>query len=122
MAGESGFTEFLCDALSPLGPVRARRMFGGAGLFLEGVMVGLVAYDELYLKTDAEADPVFEAAGCPSFRYEPADRPAIVMSYRRIPEEALDDPAALLGWARVGIEAAFRADAAKPPAKRKRKG
>jgi DNA transformation protein len=122
MAGESGFTDFLCDTLSPLGPVRVRRMFGGAGLFLEGVMFGLVAYDEFYLKTDADADPVFAAAGCPSFRYEAAGRPAIVMSYRRIPEAALDDPAELLRWARVGVEAAFRADAAKPPAKRKRKG
>lgn len=121
MTGESGFTDWLCDALSPLGDVRARRMFGGAGLFLEGVMVGLIAYDELYLKTDAEADPIFNAEGCPPFRYEAKGRPAIVMSYRRIPETALDEPEDLRHWARIGIDAAFRADAAKPPSKRKRK-
>lgn len=122
MAGDSGFTDWLCDALSPLGDVRARRMFGGAGLFLDGVMVALIADDELYLKSDAEADPIFDAAGCPPFRYAAKDRGEMVMSYRRIPETALDDAADLLHWARIGVQAAFRADAAKPPAKRKRKG
>jgi len=122
MAHDSGFTDWLCDALSPLGDVRKRRMFGGAGLFLEGVMFGLVAYDELYLKTDATADPLFEAEACPAFRYAAEGRPEIVMSYRRIPETALDDAGELERWARIGVEAAFRADAAKPPAKRKRKG
>lgn len=49
-----GLAEFLCDALRPLGPVVARRMFSGAGLFCDGLMFGLIFQDAVYLKVDAQ--------------------------------------------------------------------
>ena len=51
------FLEFLVDQLGPLGPVRSKRMFGGAGLFMDGTMFGLVVDDGLYLKADDENRP-----------------------------------------------------------------
>ena len=42
--------DYLFDILEPLGPVRAKRMFGGAGLFLDGTMFGLIIDDILYFK------------------------------------------------------------------------
>ena len=41
MRDPSNFTEFLLELLAPLGPVSARRMFGGVGLFHGGMMFGL---------------------------------------------------------------------------------
>lgn len=100
--------------LSALGPVRARGMFGGFGIYHEDVMFGLVAYDVLYLKVDDATKERFRAAGGEPFSYEGKDKP-IEMSYWTPPEEAADDPAALLPWAELALEAARRAKAKRPP-------
>ena len=55
--------EAIQDLFQELGTVRIRKMFGGQGIYLHDQMFGLVAADELYLKTDDETRPAFEAAG-----------------------------------------------------------
>lgn len=112
----SDFEAHICDLLHGFGPVRLRRMFGGAGLYADDVMFGLIAYDVLYLKADAQAVPEFEAAGSEPFTYEGKGKP-VQMSYWRIPEEAFDDADVFCAWARVGLEAARRAKARKPAKK-----
>lgn len=96
-----------------LGPVNVRRMFGGAGVYADGVMFGLIAEDTLYLKGDVETKRDFEAEGLCPFVYEGRGR-KISMSYWRAPERLLDDPDELVVWARTALEAARRAAAAKP--------
>ncbi|MGI9286664.1 MAG: TfoX/Sxy family protein, partial [Pseudomonadales bacterium] len=44
------FVNFLLEQLSPIGPVRARGMFGGHGVYLEDLMFGLIADETLYFK------------------------------------------------------------------------
>ena len=48
MSASEGFVEFLKDTMRGLGPVSVRRMFGGAGIYADGVMFGLIADDTLY--------------------------------------------------------------------------
>jgi hypothetical protein len=50
---DTGFIEYLRELFSPSAQFDARRMFGGWGLYLDGLMCGLVAGGQLYLKTDA---------------------------------------------------------------------
>lgn len=107
------FAAHAVEMLSPLGPVRARGMFGGFGIYHEDVMFGLVAYDRLYLKVDDETKERFREAGGEPFVYDGKRKP-IEMSYWTPPDQAADDPAALLPWAKLGLEAARRARAAKP--------
>ncbi|NIR58502.1 MAG: TfoX/Sxy family protein, partial [Gammaproteobacteria bacterium] len=45
----SEFVSHLLDMLEPLGPVSARRMFGGYGIYLDRLMFALVADDSLFL-------------------------------------------------------------------------
>ena len=53
MAGkDNAFASFVIECLQPLGPVSARRMFGGHGIYLHGTMFALIAYDQLYFKVD----------------------------------------------------------------------
>lgn len=92
MPGDSEFVSHLLDLLSPLGGVTAKRMFGGHGLFREGLMFGLVADGGFFLKTDAENRPDFEAKDLLPFRYESKDGKVTVMSYHLCPEMALDSP------------------------------
>ena len=87
-------------------------MFGGQGIYRDGLMFGLVADGDVYLKADGEAAALFGAAGSEPFRYEKAGR-AVTMSYYRLPDQALDDPDALVRWAGIAFECARRAGAAK---------
>lgn len=58
------FTELCVEMLSPLGPVRTRRMFGGQGIYVDGVFAALIIDSQLYLKTDDVTRDRFVAAGC----------------------------------------------------------
>ena len=103
------------ELLAPLGAVRARRMFGGHGLYIDDLFVALIAFERLYLKVDAQTQPAFVEAGCEPFVYDGKGKP-IAMSYWTVPAEAMESPALMQPWARQAIEAALRARAAKPAA------
>lgn len=107
MTGKSEFVNYLLENLSQLNAVRARAMFSGFGIFLDGVMFGLVANDELYLKTDGEINHYFDARQLAHFEYQKQGKP-FKMSYRRCPESALDDPEILQQWALRSYQAAKR--------------
>ncbi len=99
--------------MTPLGPVRARRMFGGHGVFLDDAMFAIIAADRLYLKADTQSAPEFEAAGSRPFGYRRRGR-EVKMGYWLAPEGALDDMAALAPWAEKALAAARRAKGAYP--------
>ena len=125
----SGFVAYLLDLLvgdatAGLGRPSARAMFGGHGLYLGDRMVGLVAADVLYLKTDAATRAAFEAAGSRPFEYDGGTREKpVVMSYWEAPADALEDADALRSWLELAHAAAVRTAAAKrKPKPRKRSG
>jgi DNA transformation protein and related proteins len=102
------FVAFVVESLRPLGPVSARRMFGGHGVFLDGVMFGLIADDQLYLKVDGENRAAYEAEDLPPFTFAGKGR-LVETSYRAAPSEGFDDPEVLCDWAREAYAAALRA-------------
>jgi DNA transformation protein len=97
-------------------------MFGGLGIYAGELMFGLVADGEIFLKADATTRERFEAAGSSPFAYARRTGRTAVMSYWRLPSEALDDPERAAEWARLGLLAAERAAAAKRPKRGKRGG
>ena len=113
------FVSFLVDTLQSIGPVEAKRMFGGYGLFLGGLMFGLVADNSLYLKADDESKAEFEALGLEPFTYYKKGKP-FSMSYYQAPEDALEDPDAMNLWGNTAYSAALRAAAKKPAAGKRR--
>jgi DNA transformation protein len=84
-------------------------MFGGAGLYADGVMFGLVADGVIHLKTDAATVPGFEAEGCRPFEYGTRAGRRAIISYWRLPDRLYDDPEELGQWARQAVEVARRA-------------
>jgi DNA transformation protein len=113
MTASDAFVELLKDSLRGLGPVSVRRMFGGAGLYADGVMFGLVTDDTLYLKADEATKGAFQAEGLGPFLYSARGR-SVAMSYWRAPERLLDDPEEMVGWARTALGVAQRKAAAQP--------
>ncbi len=104
----SAFVDGVLGGLLPLGPIRARAMFGGWGLFLDDAMFGLIAGGRLYFKVDAETEPRFAAAGAAAFTYLRQGK-RIALSYWEVPPEAPWETETLLPWAELGLEAAKRA-------------
>ena len=117
MTARSEFVDFLLEQLVLVGPVAARAMFGGHGIYLDGTMFGLVASNTLYLKVDDANRESFEGAGMGPFVYDGKKGP-VAMSYYEVPPDALEDAAALLPWARSAVEAASRSKAKKPRRRR----
>ncbi|HSA79730.1 MAG TPA: TfoX/Sxy family protein [Geminicoccaceae bacterium] len=111
-ARDSEFVSYVVESLQALGPVTAKRMFGGHGIFLDGVMFALIASDTLYLKVDDGNRSAYEAAGLEPFIYTDKGRP-IRMSYHEAPGEGFDDPDILCAWARGAHAAALRSKAPK---------
>lgn len=97
----------MVEVLAPLGPVQPRRMFGGHGVFYEGLMIGLIADDSLYLKVDKQSKPDFEALDLPAFEYTKNGK-TFAMSYQLAPEAIYDDPDEAKTWAQKACDAALR--------------
>jgi DNA transformation protein len=103
------------DLFAPLGRIEIRRMFGGAGIYCDGVFFAIVDRGEIYLKADAESEPLFAAAGSRCFAYSRRDRDEPMrLGFWTLPEEALDDADAALDWARRALATALQARAPKP--------
>jgi DNA transformation protein and related proteins len=92
-------------------------MFGGAGIYRDGIMFALVADNEVFLKADDVASERFREAGCRPFAYAKDGKP-VDMSYWSVPDAALDDPDALKTWAELAFEAAVRSRKARPAKRR----
>jgi DNA transformation protein and related proteins len=115
----SEFVEHVIETMGELGPVTAKQMFGGWGLYHDALFFALIFEDTLYLKVDDENRAQFEAAGLPEFVYKTKDGDHMAMSYRQAPPEALESPVAMAEWARIAFAAALRAKNRKPSRKRK---
>lgn len=107
------------ELFAGFGVVTVRRMFGGAGLYAEGLMFGLVAGGEIYLKADTGTVPCFEAEGCGPFEYDTRTGRRAIGSFRRMPERLYDDADELAKWARAALQAARRSGVAKRKPARK---
>lgn len=101
------FRAFVLDQFEELGDVEPRGMFGGVGLYRNGVFFGIIAADVLYLKVDDRTRPAYEAAGSPPFMPFPGR--ATSMHYYAVPVSVLESPADLSQWARRAIAVAERA-------------
>jgi DNA transformation protein len=111
------FVNYLHEVFRAFGPIDVRRMFGGHGVFHEGLMFGLVADGVLYLKADAEIADKFCRRGLEQFEYVKKGK-AMKMSYFMAPDDIYDDPSVAKDWAALSYEAARRSKFGKPKKKR----
>ena len=118
MKSRNEFVELVLESLRVFGPVTTRRMFGGWGIYRDGVFFALIADDTLYFKSDDDNRAQFERASPGPFVFEKKGE-RIVTHYFAVPEDAFEDPQVMARWARLGYAAALRA-AKRPRTRRKR--
>jgi len=95
--------EWLEERLAKLPDLEIRRMFGGAGIYAEGTMFGILHANIVYFKTSDATRAMFIDRGMTPFR-PPSG--AVLKSYYEVPAETLDDDADLLQWARAALTVA----------------
>ena len=103
------FKEFVLDQLDELGDVAHKSMFGGVGLYCDGVFFGILARDVLYLKVDDRNRGDYERAGMKPLK--PYPNRAGTMQYYAVPVGVLEARLELVEWARKAVTAATRAAA-----------
>ncbi|MCB1754920.1 MAG: TfoX/Sxy family protein [Gammaproteobacteria bacterium] len=101
------FVENLKDVFAAFGAIEARRMFGGYGLYHDGLMFALVSGDVLYLKTDKQSLASFTGLDLQPFEFEKKGK-MVETSYYTAPEIIFDEPDAAKEWASRAYEAALR--------------
>jgi DNA transformation protein len=113
------FIDHCLELLQALGRPQAKRMFGGFGFYLDGLFVAIASDDQLFLKADADTRDAFEACGCQPFTYLACGK-TMQMNYWSVPAEAMESATQMQPWARLALEAALRARAAKAPSARRK--
>ncbi len=116
MAFSASYRDFVVEQLERVAPVTARPMFGGVGLYAEGLFFALIAEDRLYFKVDDSTRPDFERLGREPFRPYGEEG---AMGYYEVPADVLEDPSQLGPWMRKAIDVAARAKTRKRPAARR---
>jgi DNA transformation protein and related proteins len=110
------FALYCCDLLQGVGPCVAKSMFGGWGISCDGLTIALMTDlgggDKLWLKANNDTAGQFRAVGCKQFMY-PMKGELKAMNYFTAPDEAMESPPLMLPWARLAMQAALQANAAK---------
>ncbi|MDF2231565.1 TfoX/Sxy family protein [Albimonas sp. CAU 1670] len=106
MAVNPDLADWASDMFGQLGEISVKAMFGGAGIYCDGVMFALIGRDdEIYLKAEGVLASALRAGGSTPFTYT-RDGAARTMGYWRIPEDGLDDPEEACMWASRSLDIA----------------
>lgn len=106
MPKKSEFAEHICDILSGFGVVTYRAMFGGFGIYLDGLIFAIIVDEKLYLKVGSDNVGLFKDINSNPFSYKNSKGRDVKMSYWEVPVEVLDDNEGLEILARSSIDIA----------------
>ena len=111
----SSYKTWVLEQLSTVRPVTGKAMFGGLGIYAEGLFFALADDDRLYFKVDDTTRPAFAEAGMGPF--DPFKDGRTMEGYYEVPGEVLEDDFVLSVWMDRAMAVAARA---KKPKKAKR--
>jgi DNA transformation protein and related proteins len=100
------FRDYILEQLGRAVPITWRPMFGGVGVYSEGLFFALLDDDLLYFKVDETNRADFERLG--SSPFQPYGEGGAKMLYYAVPAELIENPEELRSWALRSIEVARR--------------
>jgi DNA transformation protein and related proteins len=109
MKHNSEFHDYVVrDLMEHIPHIASRRMFGGYGIYYDGIFFALIAEGALYFKVDVETVGRYTALGSSPFRYSAKDRGQVTLSYYEVPEEIREERETLEEWVEDAVAAAKR--------------
>ena len=117
MGGKDDYLRWVLEHLSGAEGVSSRRMFGGFGLYRNGVFFGIISGDTLFFKASETSRADYETRGMARFRpYR--NKPLLSMSYYEVPADVLEDADECVRWAMQAVAAG----AVKKKSSKRRRG
>jgi DNA transformation protein len=110
MAVSQSYREFVLEQLSRVTPVTGKSMFGGIGIYAQGLFFALIADDRLYFKVNDATRPDFEQRGMEPFRPFGEDS---AMGYYEVPVDVLEDVNQLEAWIKKAVDVAAATKSSK---------
>ena len=96
---DNNFLQYvMIDLMSEIAGISSKAMFGGFGLYKDGVIFAIVADDRLFFKADDSNRAKYEAAGSSPLTYDTSKKKDIALSYWEVPAEIQEDREALTRW------------------------
>ncbi len=92
------------ESMSHVAPISFRRIFNGYGIYHNGVQFAIVINDRLYFRADESSRGLYLAKRMTAFL--PAAISSGESNFFQLPEEVLTNPAELIFWMRIAVEAA----------------
>ena len=117
MSVQPQYLAYVLEQLAGLSSVRPNRMFGGVGLYSDGLFFGLIDDDTLFFKTSDANIAEYRSRNMPKFMPFP-DKTGAVMGYHQVPADVIEDPETLVEWARKSVAVALESQAKKAVKKR----
>lgn len=99
------FLNYIKDLLEPVGNITCRPMFGGYGIYKDGIIFAIIDDYELYVKASTEVAKIFEKAGSEQFSYQ-GRKGLVKMCYWKVPSDIIDYKEKLIDWAKLAIKSA----------------
>jgi len=105
MTVSPGYKSFVVEQLEHFAAITSKSMFGGVGIYADGVFFAVLDDDRIYFKVDDTNRPDFEAEGTGPFRPYNDER---TMNYYEVPVDVLEDVDRLKEWAAKAVDVALR--------------
>jgi DNA transformation protein len=109
---QRAFAEFVLEQMSDISGIGKRAMFGGFGIYRDGLMFALIADEQLYFKASDHLADDFTALGLQPLLYESKGK-AVSLKYYQAPESVFEQSEQMLLWADKAYQCAQRAATAK---------
>lgn len=110
------YVDYVLDLLSPFGNIKARKMFGGYGIYKDSIFFAIIIDNILYFKVGTNNQHRYESYGSKPFSYEGKSKKTVTMSYWELPMDILEDNTNLAQWVALAVHDAIKT---KKPAKKK---
>lgn len=114
MAKDDGFHEYILEQLQGVEGITSRKMFGGVGIYKDGLIFGMIADGKLYFKVDELNQKDFEDHNMGPFTYTNKSGKAVSMSYYEVPEKIIEDRHDLRNWVQKSLFVSMREKKKKP--------
>lgn len=93
------------ELFEAVGPLSTRKMFGGLGIYRDGVIFAVVMSDgTIRLKGQGDMIARFEDLGMERWTYQREGKTPTSMPYWALPDSALDDPEEASALARAALD------------------
>ena len=102
MAASKDYLEHILDALTLCDNIRAKRMFGGYGIYQNSIIFAIIAENELYFKVDESNIDLYKDLNSEPFTFLARGK-TISMSYWKVPDEILEDRALLAKYVKLSV-------------------